>query len=263
MTVSAFNRVAYSTRDAVAEILVDRPDKLNALDRATMEQIDAALTMAADDGAVRVVLIGGTGDKAFVAGADIEEMSMLRPEQAQAFSRYLQSVLDRIERFPKPIVARIQGFALGGGCELACACHLRVASTRAKFGQPEVNLGLIPGAGGTQRLTRLVGRGRALDLILTGRLMDAEEAHRIGLVDRLAEPDALEAEVEALIELLSSKSPVAQSRALEAVIAGGELPLTEGLRLEAALFGLGFATEDMKEGTRAFLEKRKARFEGR
>jgi enoyl-CoA hydratase len=257
------SNVIYEVDTRTAWITIDRPDKLNALNRATMREIDAAVERALADADVGVLVITGAGDKAFVAGADIEEMTTLDALGAQEFSLFLQACLSRIDRAAKPVVAAVNGFALGGGCELAAACHVRIAAETARFGQPEVNLGLIPGAGGTQRLQRLIGRGRALDLILSGEIIDASEAHRIGLVERLAPAAELTVTVKAYAETLLGKSPVALTRALEAVRSGGEVSLDEGMRLEAGLFGLCFATEDMREGTRAFLDKRKAEFRGR
>jgi enoyl-CoA hydratase len=253
----------YETRDGAAWITIHRPDKLNALNRAVVGEIVAARDLAVNDPEVGVLVLTGSGDKAFVAGADIEEMATLGAAEAQQFARFLQQSMDRLEQSPKPVIAAINGFALGGGCELALACHLRLAADSARFGQPEVNLGLIPGAGGTQRLQRVVGRGRALELILTGEMIDAAEAHRIGLVNRVAPRGQLRERVEQWVKTLLGKSPLALSRALEAVISGGECAQAEGLRLEASLFGLCFATEDMQEGTRAFLEKRKPSFSGR
>ena len=255
--------VLYETGGQIAWITVNRPQKLNALNRDTMQRISAALERAVEDPAVRVVVLGGSGEKAFVAGADIKELANLEAAEAQSFSRFLQRCLDRIERCPKPVIAALNGFALGGGCELALACHVRIAADTARFGQPEVNLGLIPGAGGTLRLQRVVGRGRALDLILSGATIDAAEAQRIGLVNRVVAPDELRSSVAAYAETLAAKSPLALSRAIEAVVAGGEIAQEEAARFEAALFGLCFATEDMREGTEAFLEKRKPSFKGR
>jgi enoyl-CoA hydratase len=227
-----------------------------------MEEIDSAVGQALADERVRVILFRGAGEKAFVAGADISEMTALSPTQAQEFSRFLQRVLSTIERSAKPTIPVIQGFALGGGCELAMACHLRFASDRALLGQPEVALGLIPGAGGTQRLPRLIGRGRALDLILSGRMVKADEALRIGLVDRVCPPDSLEETVQEYAVELMRKSPIAQARSLEAVISGSETSQSEAMRLESSLFGLSFSTEDMREGTAAFTEKRRPDFKG-
>lgn len=255
--------VLYEVRDGNAWITINRPDKLNALDRKTVGEIVIALGWAEEDAQVRVIVLTGSGEKAFVAGADIKEMSAMSAAEGQEYSRFLHAGLRRLERSSKPVVAAVNGFALGGGCEIAMACHVRLASQKASFGQPEVNLGLIPGAGGTQRLQRLVGRGRALDLVLSGNFIDAEEALRIGLVNHVFPAEELTAGVEAYAKTLRRKSPMALARALEAVIEGGEVSLEEGLRMESALFGLCFATEDMREGTAAFLDKRKPKFPGR
>jgi enoyl-CoA hydratase len=255
--------VLYETADRIAWITVNRPDKLNALNRETTMAIAAATRRAIDDRDVGVVAITGAGDKAFVAGADIAEMAALSAADAQAFSHELAASFAALEGSPKPVIAAVNGFALGGGCELAAACHVRLVADTAKFGQPEVNLGLIPGAGGTQRLQRLVGRGRAIDLILTGDMIDAGEALRIGLATRVVPAAELRSFVGAYAAKLLAKSPLALTRALDAVLAGGEMALPEALRLEASLFGLCFATDDMREGTRAFVEKRKPQFPGR
>ena len=263
MHETSYDNLLYEVRDGCALLVVNRPERLNALDRATVAEIGRATERAVADPAVRVLVVRGSGDKAFVAGADIREMSSMTAAQAQDFSRGFQETLERIERAPKPVVAAIHGFALGGGCELALACHLRLASETARFAQPEVKLGLIPGAGGTQRLQRVVGKGRALELVLTGETIDAAEAWRIGLVNRVVPPAELDREVGAWVERLKARSPMALARALEAVHAGGEVSLSEALRLESALFGLCFATEDMREGTAAFLDKRAPSFPGR
>jgi enoyl-CoA hydratase len=263
MSERNFDNVLYAVEDGNAWITINRPDKLNALDRATVKDIVAAAGLAVADESVRVLVLTGAGEKAFVAGADIEEMSAMSAGAGQEYSRFLHESLSRLERCPKPVIAAINGFALGGGCELAMACHVRLASQKARLGQPEVNLGLIPGAGGTQRLQRLVGRGRALDLVLSGDFIDAEEALRIGLVNRVFPPEGLREGVEAYAKTLKGKSPAALARAIEAVIVGGEAALDDGLRVESALFALCFATEDMREGTGAFLEKRKPSFSGR
>jgi len=255
--------VRTEARDRALWITIDRPEKLNALNRVTVEGIARAVAGAQADERAAVIVLTGAGEKAFVAGADIAEMAALDARGAQAYSTFLNETLSSIEGSAKPVVAAVNGFALGGGCELAMACHVRFASEKARFGQPEVNLGLIPGAGGTQRLARLCGRGRALDLILTGDMIDAAEAHRIGLVDRVVAPDRLAEEVGAYAAKLAEKSPVALARILLAVHAGLQMPQAEALRRESSLFGLCFATEDMREGTRAFLEKRKPRFPGR
>jgi enoyl-CoA hydratase len=222
------------------------------------------------DAELGAIAITGAGEKSFVAGADIVELNTLDAEGGKRFSESGQRIFDRIESCRKVVIAAINGFCLGGGCELAMACHIRIALEGAKFGQPEVNLGLIPGAGGTQRLPRLVGKGKALELILSGAQIDAVEAHRIGLVNHIARPsagqapgEALAAAVETLAKAIMSKGPVAVRYAIEAITAGSEQPQADGLRLEANLFGLCFATEDMKEGTAAFKEKRKAVFRGR
>jgi enoyl-CoA hydratase len=255
--------VLYEVIDRTAWLTVHRPDKLNALNRETMKEIDGAVRAAAADPGVGILVVTGAGEKAFVAGADIAEMSVMSPEEAQEFSRFLQEVLGRLERSRKPVVAAVNGYALGGGLELAMACHVRIAAETARFGQPEVGLGLIPGAGGTQRLPRIVGRGSALDLILRGEMIDAAEALRIGLVSRVVAPATLRDAAAAYAATLNTKSPTALARALEAVLSGAETSFSEAERMESALFGLGFATEDMREGTRAFLEKRKPSFPGR
>jgi enoyl-CoA hydratase len=263
MERAEFSNLLCEVREHTYWLTVHRPDKLNALNRETMTEIGEAVRAAVADPSVGAIVVTGAGEKAFVAGADIAEMSGMDPAEARSFSRFLQDVLERIEHSPKPVVAAVNGYALGGGLELAMACHVRIASDSARFGQPEVGLGLIPGAGGTQRLPRIVGRGAALNLILSGEMIGAAEALRVGLVSRVVPAEALRETVEAFAATLNSKSPVALARALEAVIAGVELPLVESQRLEAALFALCFAGEDMREGTGAFLEKRKPSFPGR
>jgi enoyl-CoA hydratase len=263
MTEPKAQPVLLDVEGGIAWLTVNRPEKLNALNRAVVRAIaeTARAALARED--VSVLVVTGAGEKAFVAGADIAEMSSLDPRQAEAFAHELSDSFAVLERSGKPVVAAVNGFALGGGCELALACHLRIAADTARFGQPEVGLGLIPGAGGTQRLPRLVGQGRALDLILSGDTIDAAEALRIGLVERVVPAADLRASVTAYAAKLASRSGAALARALEAVVSGGGMSLPDALRLEASLFGLGFATEDMREGTRAFLEKRKPRFVGR
>lgn len=263
MSKSPFENIKYEIRESAAWITVNRPDKLNALNRRTVEEIAAAADQALEDESATALVLTGAGEKAFVAGADIAEMSTLSPAAAQEFSRFLQKSLDRLERARKPVIGAINGFALGGGCELALACHVRIAGDGARFSQPEVNLGLIPGAGGTQRLPRLVGRGVALDMILSGEMISADEAHRIGLVNKVVPGDELQASVDAYVGNLSRKSPIALQRAIEAVVSGEECSQDEAMRLESAMFGLCFATEDMREGTTAFIEKRKPEFRGR
>jgi len=263
MKQTNFENILYEIRDRAAWITVNRPDKLNALNRRTVEEIVAAAELALADVDVGALVLTGAGEKAFVAGADIKAMSTLSAAEAQEFAHFLQRSLDRLERAHKPVVAAVNGFALGGGCELAMACHVRLAADVARFGQPEVNLGLIPGAGGTQRLQRLVGRGRALDLVLSGDMVSAEEAQSIGLVNRVFPASELVEAVQSYVAKLTSKAPLALSRAIEAIVSGGEISQGEAMRLEAGLFGLCFATEDMREGTQAFLGKRKPSFSGR
>jgi enoyl-CoA hydratase len=259
----AYRNLEIGNRSAVRTIIVNRPDKLNALNRDTLNELTLAFAQAAQDDAVRVVVLTGAGEKAFVAGADIAEMNGYTPVQAQGFSRTGQRLMSSIERLGKPVVARIQGFALGGGMELAMACHLRVASEKAKFGQPEINLGLIPGFGGTQRLLRLAGRGAALELCLTGAPITAQRAYELGIVTRVVAPDTLDDAVNALADQLAAAAPLAAAGILDAVLQGGETGIDQGLEFETQGFALTFSTEDMREGTTAFLEKRKAEFKGR
>lgn len=248
-------------QDGVLWVTVNRPEKLNALNAATVQELDRAMGEAAVDSGVLAVVLTGAGDRAFVAGADISELQDLGPEAAKEFALRGQAVFSRVERMTKPVVAAVNGFALGGGCELAMACHLRVASTNAVFGQPEVKLGLIPGYAGTQRLPRLVGRGRALELLLSGRNVKADEAERIGLVNRLVEPVALTQAVADLLQSVLANGPVAVGHCIDAVNYGLDMAFDDACLLEATLFGLCAASDQMREGTSAFLEKRKPRFE--
>jgi enoyl-CoA hydratase len=259
----AYRNLEITNRGAVNVITVNRPDKLNALNRETLNELGMAFTQAAYDDAVRVVVLAGAGEKAFVAGADIAEMHGYTATQAQAFSRVGQQLMTSIERLGKPVIARVQGFALGGGMELAMACHFRVASEKAKFGQPEINLGLIPGFGGTQRLLRLAGRGATLELCLTGTPITAQRAFELGIVNRVVAPDALDTAVDALADQLAVAAPLAAAGIMDAVLNGGETALDQGLEFETQAFALAFSTEDMREGTTAFMEKRKAVFRGR
>lgn len=258
----AYRNLEIGNRGAVRTIIVNRPDKLNALNRETLNELSVAFAQAAQDEAVRVVVLAGAGERAFVAGADIAEMNGYTPIQAQAFSRTGQRLMSSIERLGKPVIARIQGFALGGGMELAMACHLRVASEKARFGQPEIQLGLIPGFGGTQRLLRLAGRGAALELCLTGEAINAQRAFELGIVTRVVAADLLDASVNALADQLAAAAPLAAAGILDAVLQGGESALEQGLEFETQGFALAFSTEDMREGTGAFLEKRKPMFKG-
>jgi len=241
---------------AVRTVTVNRPDKLNALNRATLEALDTAFSEAAADPVVRVVVLTGAGPKAFVAGADIAEMNGLSAVQGRDFSLLGQRLMRRIERMPKPVIGKINGFALGGGLELAMACHLRVASETAKVGQPEIHLGLMPGFGGSQRLLRLCGRAAALELCLLGTPITAARAAQLGIVNEVVPAAELDARVQALASQLASAAPLALRGILDAIHIGGECSLGEGLEYESVQFGLMFATEDMREGTSAFLARR-------
>src|SRR6266446_2990386 len=258
-----YRNLLIETRDGVATVTVNRPDKLNALDDRTVEELDAAFAALGSDASVRGVILTGAGEKAFVAGADIGELARQSPVEGKERSIRGQRVLDRIEKLGKPVVAAVGGFALGGGCELAMACHVRVASENAKLGTPEARLGIMCGYAGTQRLARLVGKGRALELLLTGEMVDAQEALRIGLVNKVVPKEKLLAEAEAVLRKMLGNGPVSLRFSLEAVNAGLEIPFGEAQAFEATLFGLICTTEDMKEGTRAFLEKRPAKFQGK
>ena len=248
---------------AVATVTVNRPKVLNALNAATLTELGEAMRALKADASVRVVILTGAGEKAFVAGADINELVTLTPDAGKAHAELGQRVFDLVERLGKPVIAAVNGFALGGGCELAMACTVRLAADTATFGQPEVKLGLTPGFAGTQRLPRLVGKGRALELVLGGGRIDAAEAFRIGLANRVVPAASLLDEARALAQAWAANAPVAMRYAMEAVAHGLETSCAEGCFVEASLFGLAFATEDMREGTRAFLEKRKPEFKGR
>lgn len=257
-----YQNLLVSDRSAVRTITINRPDKLNALNLATLLELDAAFRAARADTSVRVVVLAGAGEKAFVAGADIAELAALSPIQAQAFSRAGQGLMRAIERQTKPVIARIQGFALGGGMELAMSCHLRIASEKARLGQPEINLGIIPGFGGTQRLTRLAGRSAALELCLLGQPIDATRALTLGVVTRVVTPEALDAEVTAVADQLAASAPIAVAGILDAVTLGADCALDPALEFETQAFALCCSSADMKEGTQAFLQKRKAVFSG-
>jgi len=256
----AFDNLKIADVDDVRWITVNRPDKLNALNRMTIAELGHAVASACEDEDVAAIVITGAGDKAFVAGADIAELNGLDAVAAKELAHRGQGVFSRIERCSKPVVAAVNGYALGGGCELAMACHLRVASSSAVFGQPEVKLGLIPGYAGTQRLPRLVGKGRALEILLSGRNVSADEAERIGLVHRICAPEGLTQEVTELLRSILRNGPSAVSYCLEAVRSGLDMAFDDGCLLEATLFGLCAAGDEMREGTVAFLEKRAPRF---
>ena len=256
-------RLRIDDQDAIRVITVHRPERLNALDSATLDALHAAADAAAADPSVRVVVLTGAGPKAFVAGADIAEMSALTPAQGRDFALRGQRMMRRFERLPKPVIAMVNGYALGGGLELAMRCHLRIAADTARLGQPEIGLGLVPGFGGTQRLLRLAGRAAALELCLTGEPVDAARALQLGLVNRVVPAAELEAETMALARRLATSAPLALRGILDCILAGGECTIGEGLEYEATQFGLVFASEDMREGTRAFLEKRQPAFQGR
>jgi enoyl-CoA hydratase len=257
-----FEHLQIDHADGIAVVRVHRPDKLNALNGALIAQIDSALRALADDADVRAIVLTGSGEKAFVAGADIGELAQMDPIGGVRTSRQGQDAFRFLERMRKPVIAAVNGFALGGGLELALACHIRVASENAKFGLPEVKLGIIPGYGGTVRLPRLVGRGRALEMILSGEMIDAPEAYRIGLVNRVHPPADLLELARALAARITANGPIALALALEAVDHGASATTEDAQLFESNLFGLLAATSDMREGMSAFLEKRKAKFTG-
>jgi enoyl-CoA hydratase/carnithine racemase len=255
--------VIYEKKDAIAYLTVNRPKVLNALNHRMWADLRTAFDEARADAEVRGVILTGSGDKAFIAGADISELAQVTAVDAERSSSFGQGVLNLIENLGKPVIAAVNGFALGGGCETAMACTIRIAAENAKFGQPEVKLGLLPGGGGTQRLPRLVGKGRAFQLILSGEMINAAEAYRIGLVNEVVPAADLIARAEALLKQILANAPIAVRYSLEAVNKGLETSQAEGLALEASFFGICAATEDKKEGTSAFLEKRASQFQGR
>jgi enoyl-CoA hydratase len=255
--------VLYEKNGAIARVTLNRPKVLNALNRRTWEDLREAFEDAREDPAIRGVILTGAGDKAFIAGADIGELSRVTAVEAEESSTFGQGVLNLIENLGKPVVAAINGFALGGGCETAMACTIRVATENAKFGQPEVKLGILPGGGGTQRLPRLVGKGRALQLILSGEMISAQEAYRIGLVNEVVPAVDLITRAEAILKLIFANAPIAVRYSLEAVNKGLDTSQAEGQALEASFFGLCAATQDKQEGTEAFLQKRAPGFQGR
>jgi enoyl-CoA hydratase len=257
------DNIKLDVRDGILVLTIDRPKFLNALNAQTVDEIGQAIRAARDDENIRAVIITGGGEKAFVAGADINELAQATPITGKQTAERGQRVFLDLERFPKPVIAAINGFALGGGCELALACHIRIASEKAQLGLPEVTLGIIPGYGGTQRMARLLGKGKALELILTGDRINAQDAERIGLVNKVVPAEELMAAAEKMARTIMSRGPLAVRAAIEAVMSGSEMPYEEGQFLEATLFGLLCATEDTKEGMKAFLEKRPAEFRGK
>jgi enoyl-CoA hydratase len=259
----SFDTLLVERDGAVTIVTINRPKVLNALNTQTIGELDRAMRELRDDDGVRAIVLTGAGEKAFVAGADINELAVLTPAEGQRHGRRGQAVFDLIEQLGKPVIAAINGFALGGGCELAMACTLRVAADTARLGQPEINLGIIPGYAGSQRLPRLVGKGRALELLLTGDMVTATRAYEIGLVNRVVPAADLLAEARKLAATLAAKAPLATRYILEAVHHGSEMPLPDAQALEGTLFGLVASTEDMKEGTAAFLQKRPAAWRGR
>jgi enoyl-CoA hydratase len=259
----SYENIKTAVADGILRITIDRPKVLNALNAQTVGELHRAFQEVRDDDAVRAVIVTGGGEKAFVAGADINELASQTPISGKETSQKGQEVFQFIERFPKPVIAAVNGFALGGGCELALACHIRIASENAQMGLPEVTLGIIPGYGGTQRMARLLGKGKALELICSGERVKADEAARIGLVSRVVPLEQLLPACEELAKKIASRAPLAVRAAIEAVVVGSEMPIEEGQLLEATLFGLLCATDDTKEGMKAFLEKRAANFTGK
>src|ERR1700757_4673645 len=258
-----FENIVYEKNGPIAHVTLNRPKVLNALNQTVFLELKAAFEDIRDDLGIRGVILTGSGDKAFAAGADIAEMSSYTASQAEEATRRAQGVTELIENLGKPVIAAVNGFALGGGCELAMACTIRIAAETAKFGQPEVKVGIMPGAGGTQRLPRLVGKGRALQLILSGEIINAQEAYRIGLVNEVVPAASLLARAEAILNQFNFNAPVGVKYSIEAVNKGLDTSLAEGLLLEASLFAICAGTEDKKEGTSAFLAKCAPRFQGR
>ena len=262
-TSDSYENLLFERDGGVAVVTINRPKVLNALNSATLDELRRVLLAIRRDEAVRCVIITGAGEKSFIAGADINELAVQTPVSGRDHARTGQHVLDLIENLGKPVIAAINGFALGGGCELAMACTIRIAADTARLGQPEINLGIIPGYAGTQRLARLIGRGRALDMLLTGEHVNAAEAFRLGLVNRVVPAGQLMDDARKLAASLAAKAPIAMRFIIDAVNKGLDMPLAEAQNYEATLFGLVASTDDMREGTKAFLEKRKAEFRGK
>lgn len=256
----SYTNLLYEVKNKIAYVTINRPDKLNALNSLTMHELKEMFTGFREDQTVHAVILTGAGEKAFVAGADIAELNRLDAVQGCRFAEKGQEIFNIIENLGKPVIAAVNGYALGGGCELALACHIRLASENALFGQPEVNLGIIPGYGGTQRLARLINPGRAMEYILTGDNISADEAYRLGLVNHVYPKDELMDKAAELVHKILKKGQIAVSMAVRAVTAVNEMPEEEGQKLEATLFGLCCGTEDFDEGTSAFLDKRKPEF---
>lgn len=261
--MSSYNNLLFEKKNDIGIITINRPKALNALNSETLHEIDMLITEISVDPTVKVVIICGAGDKAFIAGADITEMKAMTAMEGRSFAKQGQAVLDKIQNLPQPVIAAINGFALGGGCELAMACSIRIATEKSKFGQPEVMLGVIPGFGGSQRLPRLVGTGNANELLLVGDNINAQEAYRIGLINKLVDAEKLMSVAIEMAEKIASRAPIAVQLCKEAVNEGMDVDLQTGIALEAEIFGLCFATEDQKEGMNAFVEKRKANFIGK
>lgn len=259
----AINHLLIERENKILTVTINRPEKLNALNHNTLLELHATFLGAQSNDDISAVILTGAGEKAFVAGADIEELAACDAIGGQKFSLFGQQVFSMIEGLKKPVIAAVNGFALGGGCELALACHIRIAAENAKFGQPEVNLGAIPGYGGTQRLARIIGLGRATEMIATGAPVDAQEAYRIGLANKVVPKGEAVKAARAMAEVIVSKSPIAIRYSLEALLASTETGLDDGLKIEAALFGLTCGSADFAEGTKAFLEKRPASFTGK
>lgn len=260
----SYTNILFESDESVAVITVNRPDAMNALNPKTLEELEQAFLSARSDEKIKAVILTGAGEKAFIAGADIKDLAVEKTlEERQSWLRKIHAMFSMIENLGKPAIAAVSGYALGGGCEISMACHLRIASEKASFGQPEINLGIIPGYGGTQRLPRLVGKGVALEMMLTGKRIDAREAYRIGLVNKVVPPEDLMKEAKELAKKIAEKSPLAIKYILDVVQRGIEMPLSDALLLECDVAALCFNTEDAKEGIAAFIEKRKANFKGK
>lgn len=258
-----FENIIFKSENKIAEIIINRPKVLNALNAKTLDELELIIEVIEKDQQIQAVVVTGSGDKAFVAGADISELEILDAPNGKAFSQRGQNIFNRLAGLDKPVIAAVNGYALGGGCELALACHIRIASENANFGLPEVKLGVIPGYGGTQRIARLIGMSMATELVLTGNIINAQEALRVGLVNKVVPAEELQSNVKKLVQTILSRGPIAVKRALYAITYGLQSDLTTGLEIEASLFGDVCGTEDKKEGTRAFLEKRTANFQNK